>query len=69
MAGQNPPNGAIIDYYLSAAPSGRISLDILDSRGQVLHQVTSATAEQPAALRRRAGTKRRIRILCGRVRE
>ncbi len=55
MAGQNPPSGAIIDYYLSAAPSGPVSLDILDSRGHVLHKVSNATTEQPAASDRGRG--------------
>ncbi|HZS56758.1 MAG TPA: glycosyl hydrolase [Bryobacteraceae bacterium] len=50
MVGQNPPSGAIIDYYLSAAPSGPVSLDILSSSGDLLHHVTSATAgQQPDA--------------------
>jgi photosystem II stability/assembly factor-like uncharacterized protein len=50
-AGQNPPAGAIVDYYLSSAPSSPITLDILDSRGQVLHHVTSANrlGAQPGA--------------------
>ncbi|MBV9436953.1 MAG: glycosyl hydrolase, partial [Acidobacteria bacterium] len=44
-AGQNPPAGAVIDYYLSATPSQPVALDILDSHGQVLHHVTSAEAK------------------------
>jgi len=41
-AGQNPPAGAVVDYYLNTAPSEPVMLDILDSHGQVLHHVTSA---------------------------
>lgn len=41
-AGQNPPSGAVIDYYLSSAPSEAITLDVLDSSGHVVHHVTSA---------------------------
>jgi photosystem II stability/assembly factor-like uncharacterized protein len=48
-AGQNPPNGAVIDYYLSAAPSAPISLEILDSAGHVLHRVSSETVREPDA--------------------
>jgi photosystem II stability/assembly factor-like uncharacterized protein len=48
IAGQNPPSGAIIDYYLSAAPSGPVSLEILDSNGHVFRHLTSAAAAQEA---------------------
>ncbi len=30
-AGQNPPDGAVIDYYLKSAASGPVTLEILDS--------------------------------------
>ena len=33
-AGQNPPDGAILDYYLQAAASGPVTLEILDSSGK-----------------------------------
>lgn len=35
-AGQNPPDGAIIDYYLGAAATGIVRLDILDPHGGVV---------------------------------
>jgi photosystem II stability/assembly factor-like uncharacterized protein len=35
-AGQNPPEGAIIDYYLQWTPSGALHLDILDHAGKVI---------------------------------
>ena len=35
-AGQNPPYGASISYYLKAAPSGDVTLRILDSAGQLV---------------------------------
>jgi photosystem II stability/assembly factor-like uncharacterized protein len=43
-AGQNPPDGAIIDYYLkSAPPSGQpVSLEILDSSGKVIQRFSTA---------------------------
>ena len=31
--GQNPPNGAIIDYYLAQPASGLVTIEILDSAG------------------------------------
>jgi len=44
-AGPNPPDGAIIDYYLKNAPSGDYSLDILDAKGnQVRHYSTAEMA-------------------------
>src|SRR5438067_13655407 len=32
----NPPDGAIIDYYLKSASTGPISLEILDGAGRVV---------------------------------
>ena len=49
-AGQNPPAGVLIDYYLPAAPAGRIDLEILDGAGGVVRHLsseTAQTAEQP----------------------
>ena len=40
-AGQNPPPGGIIDYYLSSAPSGTVTLDILDRPGAVVRAYSS----------------------------
>ncbi len=39
--GQNPPNGAVIDYYLKAKPQ-QLSLEILDESGQVVRKFTNA---------------------------
>jgi photosystem II stability/assembly factor-like uncharacterized protein len=41
----NPPDGAIIDYYLSHATSAPITLEILDARGQLVRKFSSA--DQP----------------------
>ncbi len=46
-AGQNPPDGAIIDYYLKSASSEPVRLQILDSHGKVVRQFSSA--DQPEA--------------------
>src|SRR5205085_1596771 len=40
-AGKNPPDGAIIDYYLKSAPSGHIKLSIYDSQNNLVRQYSS----------------------------
>src|SRR5256712_575852 len=39
--GDNPPPGAIIDYYFKTAPKEEVSLDILDSSGKVVRHLSS----------------------------
>ncbi len=39
-AGQNPPDGAILDYVL-AAPAKEVTLEILDSSGQIVRRYSS----------------------------
>lgn len=39
--GQNPPEGAILDYYLPKRASGPVVLDMLDGKGQVLRRFAS----------------------------
>ena len=34
--GQNPPYGADLNYYLSAAPAGNVQLEILDAKGETV---------------------------------
>ncbi|MGH7592145.1 MAG: hypothetical protein ACREL2_11980, partial [Gemmatimonadales bacterium] len=41
LAGQNPPPGGIIDYYLAANAPGAVSLDILDVTGAVVRSYSS----------------------------
>jgi photosystem II stability/assembly factor-like uncharacterized protein len=41
-AGQNPPNGAIIDYSLAQAANGPVTLEILDSQGKLVRRYSSA---------------------------
>ena len=44
-AGENPPDGAILYYWLKSAPDGPVTLDILDSAGKrVIH---FSTTDQP----------------------
>ena len=47
-AGQNPPDGAMIDYWLKAAPSGPVTLEIVDaSSGKVVRHFSSADKPEP----------------------
>ncbi|HEV2826535.1 MAG TPA: hypothetical protein VGW76_02960 [Pyrinomonadaceae bacterium] len=38
---ENPPDGAVIDYYLGAAPSGPVTLEIRDAAGGVVRRYSS----------------------------
>jgi hypothetical protein len=40
-AGENPPNGALIDYYLPSAATGEVKLEILNPQGQVIRTYSS----------------------------
>ncbi|HWZ62777.1 MAG TPA: hypothetical protein VNX02_07145 [Steroidobacteraceae bacterium] len=49
-SGENPPAGILIDYYLAAAPTGGIGIEIVDAAGQVVRHLSSLEskgAEQP----------------------
>jgi photosystem II stability/assembly factor-like uncharacterized protein len=41
-AGENPPDGAVIDYYLGSAASAPVTLEILDSAGGLVRRYSSA---------------------------
>src|SRR5437660_5238778 len=43
-AGENPPDGAMIDYLLSKDTSGSVSVEIKDSKGQSVRKYSSADA-------------------------
>ena len=45
-SGQNPPSGMPIDYYLPAASTGPLLIDILDAQGSVVRHLTSVKPEQ-----------------------
>ncbi len=40
-AGENPPPGGIIDYYLASDATGPVTLDILDATGRVVRSYSS----------------------------
>src|SRR5262245_46072011 len=41
-AGQNPPPGGVLDYYLAADASGPVAIEILDSGGKVVRTYSSS---------------------------
>jgi hypothetical protein len=41
-AGENPPDGAVIDYYLASASSSPVTLEIRDSAGKTVRKYSSA---------------------------
>jgi photosystem II stability/assembly factor-like uncharacterized protein len=47
-AGQNPPAGILIDYYLPSAPAGTLNLEIVDANGGVVRHVSSVKAQGEA---------------------
>jgi photosystem II stability/assembly factor-like uncharacterized protein len=53
-ASQNPPVGAVIDYYLGPGASRPVAIDIFDSHGQVVHH-GSSDAQASAATAGRGG--------------
>ncbi|MGH7192014.1 MAG: hypothetical protein ACREJM_00595, partial [Candidatus Saccharimonadales bacterium] len=43
----NPPQGAIIDYYLASPINGPVTLDIMDESGKLVRHYSSAAVEKP----------------------
>jgi len=39
---ENPPDGAVIDYYLKSASSGDVTLEVLDSAGKLVRRFSSS---------------------------
>ncbi len=46
-AGKNPPDGAIINYYLGPTSSGPVTLEILDSTGKTVRRYASTDTPEP----------------------
>jgi len=46
-AGQNPPDGAIINYTLQEKATGLVTLDILNASGELVRRYTSADEPYP----------------------
>ena len=47
--GKNPPDGAVIDYYLPSDDAGEVTLEILDGKGQVVRRYST---KDPVRVRR-----------------
>lgn len=46
-AGKNPPDGAIINYYLQSASTGAVTLEIFDSSNKLVRRFSSADKPEP----------------------
>ena len=46
-AGKNPPDGAILYYYLNAAPGGPMTLEIFDSGNKLVRRFASTDKPEP----------------------
>jgi photosystem II stability/assembly factor-like uncharacterized protein len=46
VVGQNPPNGAVIFYYLKNKPEGEVTLEILDSTGKLVRKFSSKAVDE-----------------------
>jgi hypothetical protein len=54
----NPPDGAVMDYYLGSGVSGAVTLEIVDAAGTVVRTFSSAPGAQQGAAGRGAGIPR-----------
>jgi hypothetical protein len=54
--GQNPPAGAMLEYYLKQVPSGPLTLSIIDAKGQEVRRFSNQSGAP--ALPARAGMNR-----------
>ena len=48
-AGDNPPDGAVIDYFLGSAASGPVTLEIIDGAEKLVRRYSSADQAQTSA--------------------
>jgi hypothetical protein len=46
-AGKNPPDGAIVDYYLAAAANKTVTLEILDADNHLVRRYSSSDKPEP----------------------
>ncbi|HYV05618.1 MAG TPA: glycoside hydrolase [Blastocatellia bacterium] len=45
--GKNPPDGAIINYYLKSSATGSVTLEVFDSAGKLVRRFSSADKPDP----------------------
>jgi photosystem II stability/assembly factor-like uncharacterized protein len=48
--GQNPPSGAIIDYWLKDRPTGEVKIEILDATGKLVNKYSSNAPARPVVI-------------------
>ena len=58
-AGENPPPGALLDYFLPAGANGPVTLEILDARGELVRKYSSDDRPPPDPARDLEGYNRR----------
>ena len=46
-AGQNPPDGALIDYFLTDSSRGEVKLEVFDARSHLVRRYSSADQPKP----------------------
>ena len=46
--GENPPSGAVINYWLKNRPQGEVTLEFLDSTGSLVKKFSSKADAAPA---------------------
>jgi photosystem II stability/assembly factor-like uncharacterized protein len=49
-AGENPPSGVIVDYWLGPHPTGPVTLDFVDGAGRVVRSFSSERPQDTAAV-------------------
>ncbi len=59
-SGRNPPDGAVIDYYLPQAAKGAVAIEVLDSNGAVVRRVSSTDRGRVQRGGTREGTDPRV---------
>ncbi len=52
---ENPPEGAILDYYFRTAPQGEVILEVIDAKGQSVRRYSSQQAATGSGGRRGGG--------------
>lgn len=59
--GRNAPGGAMVDYFLKAAPQGPVMVEILDGQGQLVRRFSSADRREgppdPYNMTRQSGSR------------
>ncbi|HXF96077.1 MAG TPA: exo-alpha-sialidase, partial [Gemmatimonadales bacterium] len=56
--GENPPNGAVVYFYLREKPQGEVRLEFLDARDSVIRRFSTAPRAPSDSLRIEAGMNR-----------